>query len=73
MPLQEFVSAAFFGRRYLGAVSSAALPVALFFAAGGAIAAGFYRDVAGSYDGVLMAFAGLWLAAARVCAPPARR
>lgn len=77
LPLQEFVWASFFGRRYLGAVRSAALPVALFFGAGGPIAAGLYRDLVGSYDGAWLAFASLWLAAsaliltARPPAPPA--
>jgi len=64
LPLQEFVWASFFGRRHLGAVRSAALPVALFFGAAGPIGAGLYRDVVGSYDGALLTFATLSLAAA---------
>lgn len=64
IPIQEVIWASFFGRRYLGAVRSAALPFALFLGAGGPLAVQFYYDRVGNYDGAFYAVGGLWLLAA---------
>ncbi len=61
IPLQETIWGSYFGRRYLGAVRSVAMPFALVLGAGGPLAASFYVDVAGSYQGVLAGVALLWL------------
>ncbi len=55
IPLQEVIWARFFGRRYLGAVRSAALPLSLLFTAGSPIATSYYFDVVGNYDGAILA------------------
>lgn len=64
IPLQEIVWAAYFGRRYLGAVRSAGLPMALILQAGGPLAASFYFDAVGDYNGALLAVAVLGVMAA---------
>lgn len=58
-PMQEAVWASFFGRRYIGAVRSAALPVTLFIGAGAPLLTSYYYDVAGNYDGAFLAIAAL--------------
>ena len=55
IPLQEVIWATFFGRRYLGAVRSAALPLTLLITASSPIATSYYRDVVGNYDGAIIA------------------
>ncbi len=55
IPLQEVIWARFFGRRYLGAVRSAALPLSLLFTAGSPLATSYYYDVFGNYDGAILA------------------
>ncbi|MDZ7684678.1 MAG: MFS transporter [Gammaproteobacteria bacterium] len=55
IPLQEVIWARFFGRRYLGAVRSAALPLSLLFTAGSPLATSYYFDVVGNYDGAIIA------------------
>ena len=60
IPLQETIWGSYFGRRYLGAVRSIAMPFALFFAAGGPQAASFYVDVVGNYDGAFVTVAAMW-------------
>ena len=60
IPLSEFIWASFFGRRHLGAVRSAGMPLTIVFAATGPFFAGLYFDAAGSYDGALLTFASLW-------------
>ncbi|MFT5099211.1 MAG: OFA family oxalate/formate antiporter-like MFS transporter [Candidatus Azotimanducaceae bacterium] len=55
IPLQEVIWASFFGRRYLGAVRSAALPLTLLLTAGAPLATSYYRDVVGNYDGAILA------------------
>lgn len=55
IPLQEVIWARFFGRRYLGAVRSAALPLSLLFTAGAPIATSYYFDVIGNYNGAILA------------------
>jgi sugar phosphate permease len=63
IPLSEFIWASFFGRRHLGAVRGAALPVTILFSAGGPLFAGVYFDRVGSYDGAFVTFASLWFLA----------
>ena len=60
IPLQETIWGSYFGRRYLGAVRSIAMPFALFLGAGGPLAASYYVDVVGDYDGVFLTVAALW-------------
>lgn len=57
IPLQEVIWASFFGRRYLGAVRSAALPFSFLISAGAPLGASYYFDSIGNYDGVLLAVA----------------
>lgn len=57
IPLQEVIWASFFGRRYLGAVRSAALPLTLFITAGAPLATSYYHDLVGNYDGAILAVA----------------
>ncbi len=64
IPLQETIWASYFGRRYLGAVRSVAMPFALFLGAGGPLAVSFYFDVVGNYDGAFFAVGAMWVAAA---------
>jgi hypothetical protein len=64
IPLQETIWASYFGRRYLGAVRSVAMPFSLFLGAGGPLAVSFYFDLVGNYDGAFFAVGVLWLVAA---------
>jgi OFA family oxalate/formate antiporter-like MFS transporter len=64
IPLQEVVWASFFGRRYLGAVRSAGMPVALLLSASGPLLTALYFDRVGNYDGALLAVAVCALIAA---------
>lgn len=59
IPLQEVIWGSFFGRRYLGAVRSAALPVALLIAAAAPYLVALYRDLTGQYDAALLVVAAL--------------
>lgn len=55
MPLTEVIWAGYFGRRYLGAVRSAALPFTLLLGAGAPLAVSWHHDLTGSYtDGLLV-------------------
>jgi MFS family permease len=54
IPLQEVIWASFFGRRYLGAVRSAALPFSILLTAGAPLATSYYFDVVGNYDGAIL-------------------
>jgi len=54
IPIQEVIWARFFGRRYLGAVRSAALPFTLVLSAAAPLAASWYHDVVGNYYGALL-------------------
>ncbi|MFT7244714.1 MAG: OFA family oxalate/formate antiporter-like MFS transporter [Candidatus Azotimanducaceae bacterium] len=54
IPLQEVIWASFFGRRYLGAVRSAALPLTLLITASSPLATSYYYDVVGNYDGAIL-------------------
>lgn len=53
IPLQEVIWAGFFGRRYLGAVRSAALPLALLISAPAPWLTAWYYDVSGGYSGAI--------------------
>jgi len=64
IPLQEVIWAGYFGRRYLGEVRSAALPIALTMGASGPWLSSWYYDQVGNYDGAFMAVAGLNLLSA---------
>jgi OFA family oxalate/formate antiporter-like MFS transporter len=57
IPLQEVIWASFFGRRYLGAVRSAAMPFSFLISAGAPLAASYYYDIIGNYDGIFLAVA----------------
>jgi OFA family oxalate/formate antiporter-like MFS transporter len=63
IPLQEVIWATYFGRRYLGAVRSAGMPVALILQAGGPLAASIYFDRVGDYNGAFLGVAALSAAA----------
>jgi MFS family permease len=64
IPLQEVIWATFFGRRFLGAVRSAAMPFSLFLGAGTPLVVSIYFDKVGNYDGALLAIALLNIVAA---------
>ena len=53
IPLQEVIWAGFFGRRYLGAVRSAALPLALVISAPAPWLTAWYYDLNGNYSGAI--------------------
>lgn len=55
IPLQEVIWATFFGRRYIGAVRSAALPFSLMLTAAVPISTSYYFDVVGNYNGAIVA------------------
>ena len=57
IPLQEVIWASFFGRRYLGAVRSAAMPFSFLISACAPLAASYYYDTIGNYDGIFLAVA----------------
>ena len=57
IPLQEVIWASFIGRRYLGAVRSAALPFSLLLSAAAPLAVSWYFDVVGNYNGAIWAVA----------------
>lgn len=59
IPIQEVIWARYFGRRYLGAVRSAALPFALVLGAGGPLAVAHYQDLTGSYNAAFLVVAGM--------------
>ena len=64
IPLQEVVWASYFGRRYLGAVRSVALPISLLLGANGPLVVQIYYDRVGNYDNAFLAIAGCWALAA---------
>ncbi len=57
IPLQEVVWASFFGRRYLGSVRSAGLPLSLVVSASAPVVTALYFDRIGNYDGAFFAIA----------------
>jgi len=66
IPLQETIWGSYFGRRYLGAVRSTALPLSLALGASSPLIVARYRDVVGNYNGVFLGIAGCWVVAALV-------
>lgn len=64
IPLQEVVWASYFGRRYLGSVRSAALPLSLAITAAAPVLSSVYYDRTGNYDGAFIAIAVLSFVAA---------
>ena len=64
IPIQEMIWASYFGRRYLGAVRSVAMPFALVLAAGGPYVVSLYFDKVGDYDGAFFAIGVLWIVGA---------
>ena len=59
IPLTEVIWGSYFGRRYLGAVRSAALPFSLMLGAGAPLAVSWHHDLTGSYTSGLLIVAGL--------------
>lgn len=76
-PLNQFVWAAYFGRRHLGAVASTAVPITIAGGCVGMFATAVYRDAFGSYEGALVVLAlmlgAAGLAVARADLPRARQ
>lgn len=66
IPLQETIWGSYFGRRYIGAVRSAAMPFTMLFSAAGPLLVATYYDRVGNYDGAMYAVAGAWAVAAVV-------
>ena len=64
LPLSEFIWAAYFGRRHLGAVRGAAMPLTIIFTIPGPLLAASYVDSVGTYDGAIIAFGMLWFVGA---------
>jgi MFS family permease len=64
LPLQEVIWASFFGRRFLGAVRSSAMPFTFGMSAIGPVLVGYYYDAAGNYDLALLVIAICNLASA---------
>ncbi len=60
-PMQEAVWGSFFGRRHLGAVRSAGMPVTLLVSSSAPLIASYYYDLIGNYDGLFFGIAGLAL------------
>jgi cyanate permease len=66
--LQNYIWAAYYGRRNLGAIRGVVQPITLAFAGIGPPLAGYVRDVTGSYDGMWWAGLALVLVGAIVLA-----
>ncbi len=64
LPLQEVIWASFFGRRYLGAVRSTAMPFTFGMSAIGPVLVGYYYDATGNYDLALLIIASCNIASA---------
>ncbi|MGA1677214.1 MAG: MFS transporter [Pseudomonadales bacterium] len=64
IPLQEVIWGAYFGRRHLGAVRSAGLPITLIFSAAAPFLVSLHQDLTGSYTAALLVVAVSNLAAA---------
>lgn len=59
IPMQEVIWASFFGRRHIGAIRGAGLPVALAFGAVAPWLVSYYHDLHATYDGALLVVATL--------------
>lgn len=66
IPLQESIWATYFGRRYIGAVRSAAMPLTMLFSASGPLVVAWSYDHFGTYEGALYGVAAGWAFAAVV-------
>lgn len=66
IPLQESIWATYFGRRYIGAVRSAAMPLTMLFSAAGPLVVAASYDHFGTYRGALYGVAAGWAFAAMV-------
>ena len=64
VPLSEFIFAKYFGRVHIGAIRGLGQPFTILLGAAGPIVAGLYVDAFGSYEGVFVAFALVYLAGA---------
>jgi len=64
IPLQETIWGSYFGRRYLGAVRSVAMPFSLILGAGGPLAIALYFDIVNNYYGAFFAVGVCWALAA---------
>ena len=64
IPLQETIWASYFGRRYIGAVRSTAMPFTMLIAASGPILVASYFDKFGDYNVAMFGVAGAWATAA---------
>ena len=65
-PIQEVFWASYFGRRYLGAVRSIAMPFSLIIGTGGPLAVALYFDIVGNYHGAFFVLSGLSVLAALI-------
>ncbi len=63
IPLQETIWATYFGRRYIGAVRSVAMPFTMLISASGPILVATYFDTFGNYDLAMFGVAGAWAVA----------
>ncbi|MDT8428378.1 MAG: MFS transporter [Pseudomonadales bacterium] len=74
IPLQEVIWASFFGRRYLGAVRSTAMPFSFAMSAIGPVLAAWHYDTFGTYDNAFLLMGVCNLASAgMLLAIPAHR
>ena len=74
IPLQEVIWAGYFGRRHLGSIRGAAMPVALGLGAAGPWLSSWYHDQVGNYTGAISTVAALnLLSAALILAIPKLR
>ena len=64
IPLQETIWASYFGRRYIGAVRSVAMPFTMLISASGPILVASYFDRFGNYDAAMFGVGGAWAVAA---------
>ncbi|MXZ47583.1 MAG: MFS transporter [Chloroflexi bacterium] len=63
IPLQETIWASYFGRRYIGAVRSVAMPFTMLIAASGPILVATYFDTFGNYDVAMFGIGAAWAVA----------
>ena len=63
IPLQETIWASYFGRRYIGAVRSVAMPFTMLIAASGPILVATYFDTFGNYDVAMLGIGATWAVA----------
>lgn len=61
MFVQNYIWAEFFGRLHLGAIRGFTMPISLLLGAAGAPAAGYVKDVSGSYETVWWVSAAIML------------